>query len=113
LSPVPNTPAGDSPPIRQHGDLARWPDASTVGTWYFYAGTFDGATYKIYFNGVLNGSSADSTALITNNLKELNIGYLDVNGSPGRFFPGTIDDVRIYNRALSAQEIYQLSLMGK
>jgi concanavalin A-like lectin/glucanase superfamily protein len=32
---------------------------------------------------------------------------------PARFFPGSIDDVRIYNRALSYQEIQQLWLMGK
>jgi hypothetical protein len=29
------------------------------------------------------------------------------------FFNGTLDDVRVYNRALSAQEVYQLWLMGK
>jgi hypothetical protein len=30
-----------------------------------------------------------------------------------QYFTGTIDEVRIYNRALSAQEVQQLYLMGK
>jgi hypothetical protein len=87
-------------------------DTTNIGKWYLVTGTFDGSTYRLYFNGVQNCSSSDSTALATNT-KGLNIAYLDVNGSPGRFFPGTIDDVRIYNRALSAQEIYQLWAIGK
>jgi hypothetical protein len=39
------------------------------------------------------------------------VGGLDINGSLN-YFPGTIDDMRIYNRVLSAQEIAQLYAMS-
>jgi hypothetical protein len=34
---------------------------------------------------------------------------VDINGTPGQFWRGVIDDVRIYNRALAAAEIAALA----
>jgi hypothetical protein len=47
---------------------------------------------------------------ISDNGDTLKIGYDSVFG--GQFLNGSIDDVRIYNRALAAQEVQQLFLMG-
>jgi hypothetical protein len=42
----------------------------------------------------------------------ITIGSRQETGQQG-YFPGSIDDVRIYNRALTASEVQQLYLMGK
>ena len=70
--------------------------------WCFVAGTFDGENLKVYINGVLQAAVEAPGSIITS-VGDLNIGrgLLD----PTRTFIGTIDDVRLYNRALSAIEI--------
>jgi prepilin-type N-terminal cleavage/methylation domain-containing protein len=75
--------------------------ALAPGTWYFLVGTYDGSTMRFYINGQQIGS-ATSISL--------------VYGSPFAIFPtGTtggseysIDDYRVYNRALSAVEVQTL-----
>ena len=76
--------------------------------WYFISGTFEGNTMRVYFNGELSETSTLSDIAPTTGM--LRIGQ-QKTGS-GRWFNGTIDDVRIYNRALSASEINQLYLAG-
>jgi hypothetical protein len=76
-------------------------------TWYHVAGTQEGTTSKIYINGQLdkNGTTLTQTA---NNTGVLTIGCQNqTTPATGAmfFFNGTIDEVRIYNRALSQQEI--------
>ena len=74
-------------------------------TWYHVAGTQEGTTSKIYIDGQLdkNGTTSTQTA---NNTGVLTIGCQKQTGTGASyFFNGTIDEVRIYNRALSQQEI--------
>lgn len=75
-------------------------------TWYHVAGTQEGTTSKIYINGQLdkNGTTLTQT---TNNTGVLTIGCQKQTAPSyiAFFFNGTIDEVRIYNRALSQQEI--------
>ena len=66
--------------------------------------TYDGATMRIYVNGVQVASRAQSGAIAVGN------GALRIGGNnsfAGEFFRGLIDEVRVYNRALSAAEITQ------
>ena len=72
-----------------------------VNTWTHVASTYDGATLKLYVNGVLVSSQARTGSLEVNNLA------LRIGGDTyaGENFPGLIDNLRIYNRALSATEI--------
>ncbi len=86
-----------------------------VNQWYQWVITNDITGRKMYVNGVL--VSTDPTFVPTTNVtnKDLAIGvcvspsgyapYTD--GSVG-WFDGKIDDIRIYNRALTEQEIQQL-----
>jgi large repetitive protein len=62
---------------------------------------------KIYYNGVLQPSNSLAwDGSITYGDAEMDIGKQ--SGFDNRYFGGLIDDVQIYNRALSAQEIYEL-----
>ncbi len=65
--------------------------------WYHIVSTADGTNLIIYVNGV--GTSTASTALPASTASTIMIGKL------GKYFNGSIDEVRIYNRALSASEI--------
>ncbi|MCZ7384419.1 MAG: LamG domain-containing protein, partial [Candidatus Methanoperedens sp.] len=81
----------------------------SAGEWYHIAATYDRTTFKIYINGVLDNSVNTQYTPYQNNY-QLVIGRGCV-GDPCLFKPsnpsfnGTIDEVRIYNRALSASEI--------
>lgn len=71
--------------------------------WRHLVGTFDGATAKIYVDGTLNTSGARTNNL-NNTSTTLWIGREFWNG----YFTTLTDDVRIYNRALTPNEVKQL-----
>lgn len=73
-------------------------------TWYHGVGTFDGTNLRIYLNGSLVQSSTQTNLDDTTGL--LRIGS-QKNGF-GRYFNGTIDEVRVYNRALNLSEVQAL-----
>jgi hypothetical protein len=82
----------------------RWLDSATVlplKTWSYLAATYDGATLSIYLNGALIGSKAETHVIDTTT------GAIRFGGNTvwGEYFPGSIDEIRIYNRALSAAQI--------
>lgn len=79
------------------------PTTSTVpiGAWTMVSATYDGAYRKLYLNGVLVASTS-TTGIVTTGQATMYIGYR-VGGST--FSVGDMDDVRVYNRALSAAEI--------
>ena len=65
------------------------------------AATYDGAMQRLYVNGVQVSSRAQTgTITVTTNV-------LRIGGSTtmGQYFNGTVDEVRVYNRALVAAEI--------
>lgn len=80
---------------------AKASSALTSNEWAHVAGSWDGQTIKLYINGTLVASRAMTGPILTSN------GFLRIGGSDifGFYFDGLIDEVRIYNRALSAQEI--------
>ena len=72
-------------------------------TWMHVAATYDGSVIKIYMNGVENSSkTVTSPSPISQNALPLTIG---AQGDGSRKLAGTVDDVRIYNAALSASDI--------
>jgi hypothetical protein len=85
------------------------PDAVVPRTWVHLAGTYDGATARLYVNGAqvdskpVTGSFApDSTPLI------LGGNGNDATGVPTELFPGRVDEIMLYRRALRADEIERL-----
>jgi hypothetical protein len=75
--------------------------ALAVGAWSHLAATYDGATYRLYINGSQVASVAASGTIQTSTLPL----FIGGNIPFGDFFEGVVDDVRIYNRALSAAQI--------
>jgi len=73
----------------------------TAGVWHLIIGTYDGANPKVYLDGQYCGQATSvSQALYTNSKMD----SAESAGGTGY----SIDEVRIYNRALSAAEIYAL-----
>jgi hypothetical protein len=75
--------------------------AVALNTWTHLATTYDGTTLRMFVNGVevsnraVGGNIRTSTGVVR----------IGGNGVWGEYFSGLIDDVKIYNRALSASEI--------
>ena len=74
----------------------------TGTTWYHIAAVYNGTTLSIYSNGALIYTSSDDIFTIVNDNTPL---YIGSRGGDNYWFNGTIDEVKIWNRALSAQEI--------
>ena len=84
------------------GDLGLLgPSALPLSTWSHLAMTWDGLTVRVYVNGAQVSSSALAGTAMTST-SPLRIGG---NGVWPEWFSGVIDEVRVYNRALSAAEI--------
>jgi hypothetical protein len=75
--------------------------ALATNAWTHLASTYDGSALRLYVNGTLVKTTALSGAMAvsTGQLK------LGGNGVWSEWFAGLMDDVRIYNRALTASEI--------
>ncbi len=80
---------------------SNWSKDLGLNNWHFLVSTYDGQFIKIYFNGKLDRQTSFTNGFC--NLGNLYLGL--VSAAPGSF---TIDEVRIYNRALSAEEIKAL-----
>ena len=78
------------------------PARMTDGTWHSATAAYDGSDIKLYFDGAEIGSFAHRGVLDTGGSAPAYIGSW--NGR-SEFFEGGIDDVRVYERALSAAEI--------
>jgi hypothetical protein len=74
-----------------------------AGTEYHVACTYDGATAKLYVNGILEGSGAWSALPAITAPAGLTLG--SVYGLGAQYFSGAIHDVRQYPRVLPAEEI--------
>jgi hypothetical protein len=76
----------------------------TYGEWAHVAGVYDGATVRIYINGVQRGS-APLTGNIISYAQPL---YLGAHGGPGEYMKGMIDEVSIFAQALTAEQVQAL-----
>jgi len=75
--------------------------ATTLNNWNHIACSYDGSNIRIYINGKLDVTTA-RTGNTTASAALFNIGRDSVNG---RYFPGMIDQVRVFNYARSAGQI--------
>jgi len=82
--------------------------AATIPTnvWVHLAGVYDGSNIYLYTNGVLVGTPVAHSGSVNHCQQEiLGLGYDDEWES---YLNGALDDVRIYNRALSSDEVAAL-----
>ena len=73
-----------------------------IGAWTHIATTYDGANQRLYINGVLVATKAQTGTLAVSN------GALRIGGNAafaGEFFDGLIDEVRVYNKARTQAQI--------
>ncbi len=75
--------------------------ALPANTWSYLAETYDGTTVRLYVNGTQVASTAH-TGAITTSTNPLQIGGDSIYG---QYFAGMIDEVRVYNAALTATQI--------
>jgi hypothetical protein len=78
-------------------------------TWVHVAAVYDGSVMLLYFDGIQVGSTGKTGSLTTNAAVPVWIGGNPPNATE-RPWDGVIDEVRIYDRALSATEIKALPL---
>jgi hypothetical protein len=81
----------------------------TTGVWYHVAVTKTSTTLSLYVNGVLANQNTTLGAFTDTNSTNLLIG---ANVSEGAHTSGQIDEVTLYNRALSAAEISAIFVAG-
>lgn len=76
----------------------------TDGQWHFVAGTFDGTMLRVFVDGVASsGAPSAAPFRLASTSDQLEFGGR-CNGNP-YFWNGSLDDVRLYDRALSAAEV--------
>ena len=73
----------------------------TANTWAFLTETYDGSTLRLYVNGT-QVASTPHTGAISTSTNPLQIGG---DSLYGQYFAGLIDNVRVYNVALTAAQI--------
>ena len=84
--------------------------AVVLGEWTLVTATYNGTTQHLYVNGVLANSS--TSTYTPNTLYPTRIGAGITEGEGSFYFNGSIDEVKIYSRALSEDEIRTHYLRG-
>lgn len=79
-------------------------------TWFHACAVYDGANLNLYLNGKSDATAVTGPASITTNSLALGIGAQPDGTSR---FGGSYDDVRIWNRALSAAEVWEMYLFSR
>jgi hypothetical protein len=75
-----------------------------ITKWHHYVGTYDGVTLNVYVDGI-KSSVLYAGSINTTDTGALYLGWDD--GQSGRYLNGLLDEVAIYSRVLSDQEIQQ------
>jgi hypothetical protein len=83
--------------------------AVTPGTWTHVVVTFDGPamTARLYINGPPDKTNSSFYGALANTPEQIVIGW---GGQEIQYFDGRIEDVRIYDRALSQPEVSSLAV---
>ena len=73
------------------------------GEWHFLAGTWDGNDIKLYIDGELEAEMPCKGELSPNDASL----YIGARGASQRFLTGALDEVKVYNYALTKDELVQ------
>ncbi len=81
-------------------------------TWHHLAATYDGQTMKVYVDGQLENQNQHTKGYVENDvpmlLGKFDYGYNDGHGNKPNILNGAMDEIRVYNCALSAEEVEAL-----
>jgi len=69
--------------------------------WHFIAGTWDGTAIKLYIDGNLDKEMPCAGTILTNTEPM----FIGARGGTARFIIGALDEIKVYNYALSAEEL--------
>jgi hypothetical protein len=83
----------------------------TAGVWNFVVINYNGSAMTMYVNGSNPGNTGSVSSLTTPTTNPFAIGAFNA-GSASEFFPGSIDDFRVWGRVLQSREIGQLYVNG-
>ncbi|MFV9630199.1 MAG: LamG domain-containing protein, partial [Methanosarcinales archaeon] len=94
-----------------------WTDLHTAGfsadTWYFIAATWDVSTHtkRVYLNGLINGTQTpEPSGYPYGSCTNFTVGGRR-DGTAG--FDGWVDEVKVYNRTLSGDEVWRMYIRSK
>ena len=73
----------------------------TPNTWHHVVLEYDGSTIKVYLDGKLDGTTSASFTVQAGGTPY----HFGDDGTSNRFFPGKMDDIRIYNYALTQTQV--------
>ena len=88
-------------------ELSTSPSSIFGGAWYNVVGSFDGSTMRIYLNGALMAETAAAGAMGFHPQAPASIAALSTGNAP---FSGWVDDVRLFDRGLSQQDVVDILL---
>lgn len=93
-----------------NGNTLASPFAVSANRWYHVAVTFSGGTYRLYIDGIEMANSGGGNAAPINNNFECIMGAMDQaaaggNPDPVNYYSGWLDELRIWNVALSPEQI--------
>lgn len=84
-----------------------------TSTWVHVAYSYDGSNMRLYINGVLDKQQAQTTDPGTPASFNTYLGSMGNAAGVSYTFNGKLDEIRLYNRALSLNEVKQLYNSGK
>lgn len=80
--------------------------AVPLGSWHHVAATYDGVTWRLYLDGVLDGERVADAVPRFDSIQHFGLGAaFDSEGKPSGGHHGALDEVRVYSRALTDLEI--------
>lgn len=80
--------------------------AVPYGEWHHVAASYDGATWRLYLDGVLDGEAVANATPRGDSIQHFGIGALfNSTGAPAGALNGSLDEVRVWDHARSAGEL--------
>lgn len=95
------------PHINEYGPDLSYSPGLQLNRWYHVVMVYNGSTFFIYLNGTLVAQGGTASGIV-NPINRLTIGRIwlyDDGWKDNWYLNGTIDELRIYNKALTAEEI--------
>jgi len=77
-----------------------------IGEWHHTAVTYDGTSWRLYVDGVLDAEKETNATPRADSIQHFAIGTtMSSTGVPAGYLDGAIDEVRVWNRARTGEEI--------